>query len=430
MTDAATTMPAEPDGATDTAARLPVLDILRGIAILLILPMNISDMGGSLYAFFAGEPRRLGWGGTDQAVWWVREVFANGTARCLLEMLFGVGMVILTGRMTRRAYAWRHAVLFLFGMVHVLLLLWPGDILHSYALAALVAMWFRNLRPRWLLTIGLSLAALQLAGVTTYVAMTGGRQAAIERIEAKPAPTAAERKELADHRKARAAAAMRRADLLARADAEDKARTGAAWSWAAALWGVFFYFQSLGLEIAVVLEAATTMLIGAALYKLGVIQGGRGRGFYLRLTLAAYAVGLTLRAWAAHEVMKFTPGPSLAEGFGEIARLATTLGHVALVNLLVLGAAGFRALWPFAAAGRTALTLYILQTLICLWVLYPPWGFRLYNQQGWTALMATAFAIDAALLVLAVWWVRRFPIAPVEWAWRSAVAGKALPFRS
>ncbi len=67
--------------------------------------------------------------------------------------------------------------------------------------------------------------------------------------------------------------------------------------------------------------------------------------------------------------------------------------------------------------------------LVCLWVLYPPWGLRLYERQGWASLMLTAAAIDVALLGLANAWVRRFSIAPVEWAWRSIIAGHRRPFR-
>jgi len=43
--------------------------------------------------------------------------------------------------------------------------------------------------------------------------------------------------------------------------------------------------------------------------------------------------------------------------------------------------------------------------------------------------MATALAINIALLLLANAYVRRFDIAPVEWAWRSLVEGRALPWR-
>ena len=37
--------------------------------------------------------------------------------------------------------------------------------------------------------------------------------------------------------------------------------------------------------------------------------------------------------------------------------------------------------------------------------------------------------INAALLWGANVWVRHFAIAPVEWAWRSVIAGQRLPFR-
>jgi uncharacterized protein len=78
--------------------RLPLLDIARGVAILAILFMNISDMGGSFYGFVGGDPRRFGWTGSDRAVWWTREVLVSGTARCMLELLFGAGLAVLLDR--------------------------------------------------------------------------------------------------------------------------------------------------------------------------------------------------------------------------------------------------------------------------------------------------------------------------------------------
>ena len=441
MTDTAMTTavatPQEPDG----APRLPILDILRGIAILGILFMNINAMGAALYREVGGEPSELGWTTLDQIAWWLREVLANGTARCMLEMLFGVGMVILTDRAATRigkwqvlrGYAWRNIVLFLFGLVHVFILLWPGDILHTYGLAALIAVLFRRWRPRWLLLAGLSLALVQLigGGISAHSSLQLRHDAAAaqaKRAAGQPL-TKEERKTIDKLAKRLADRAKERADMAHRAVIEDRDRATSAAGWVRQAWGAFIYIESLFLEPAFVWEALSTMLVGAALFKWGVIQGQRSRRFYMGMTLAAYAFGLSCRAWSGWVEIYNPHYPSYAYATEEFARLATTLGHIGLINLLVTTVVGARLLRPFDAAGKTALSIYISQTLICLWVLYPPWALALYGTQGWAALMLTGVAVDALLLWGANIWVRHFAIAPVEWAWRSIIAGQRLPLR-
>lgn len=440
MSDIAMTTAAEPDG----APRIAVLDIMRGIAILGILFMNINDMGASLYASF-DDLRHLGWSATDQAAWWLREVLANGTARCLLEMLFGAGMVILTDRAADKASGWaimgryyvRNLILFAFGLVHVFILLWPGDILHTYGIAALVAFLFRRLRPRWLIVIGLSLAVLSLTlgGYFGYyqALQTRAQVAAIQaNVTAGKPISAADKKVLANDAKAKKERAKAKAKSKADIAAEDAARSGSGTflSWAAMQWHVIIELEMNFLEILFVWEASSVMLIGAALYKLGILQGRRPRNFYLWLTVIAYAVALPLRIWGGF-ALTAPPGtgPHLAPMAYEVARLTMTLGHVGLINLLVTTGTGAALLRPFVAAGRTALTIYIAQTMICLWVLYPPFMLGLYGKMTWGPLMVTAFVIDAALLLGANWWVRRYDIAPVEWAWRSLIERRALPWR-
>lgn len=427
---------AEPDG----APRIAVLDILRGIAILGILFMNINDMGGSLYASF-DDIRHFGWTTQDQIAWWLREVIANGTARCMLEMLFGAGMVILTDRaaqlagtrvVMKRYYA-RNLLLFAFGVVHILILLWPGDILHTYGLAALIAFLFRGLRPRLLLTIGLSAAALQFAGGTygyMSTAQTQAQVAAIESAQRAGRPvTAADRTLLTKVAEGDARRAKTKAEDAARIAAEDKARTGSFMTWAAYQWSVIAYLQSRGLELVFVWEAAGVMLIGAALYRLGILQGGRSRAFFARMTLIAYGIAIPLRMIGAAEQMRFDTAPKTLWATAEVSRLAMTLGHVGAVHLLVGTIVGARLLRPFAAAGRTALSLYVLQTIIGLWILFPPFALGLYGEFGWAALMGIALAINIGLVWLANAYLRAFNIAPVEWAWRSLLERRRLPWR-
>lgn len=415
---------------TAPVPRIAVLDILRGVAILGILFMNVSDMGQSIHASF-NDVRHLGWTPADRVAWWVRQIVADGTARCLLELLFGAGMVILTDRAARvmderaviRGYQARNWILFGFGLVHVFVLLWPGDILHSYAIAAIVAVWFRRWRPRWLIAMGLCAAVAQLGiGVASYAAVER-EQALVVARDAGRAMTARERAVVArPERQAR--------DQRATIAREDAARSGTARTWAAAAWGYFLEVQRDGTEFSIVWEALSVMLIGTASFRLGILQGARSRRFYVALAIAGYAIGLPLRAIGAYETTRFDDAPQTIWATYEIARIATTMGHVALINLIVATARGAKALRPFAAAGRVALTIYVAQTIVGLWILFPPFGFALYGRFGWAPLMGIALAIDAVLLAGAMLYVRQFAIGPVEWAWRSLVETRLLPWRT
>ncbi|WP_445192112.1 DUF418 domain-containing protein [Sphingomonas sp. Tas61C01] len=431
-----TTSPAEPDG----APRIAVLDILRGLAILGILFMNVADMGGSIVAA-SFDVRHLGWSWADRVAWWLREVLVGGTARAMLELLFGAGMVILTDRAdrlmddraVRRSYGSRNLVLFAFGLIHVFVLLWPGDILHTYAIAATIAVLFRRQTARALIAIGFACALWQLtiSGIAYQQSQAERAEAALvaTKRDAGTALTPADRRIAALAIERQRAAAVVRADTRAEIAREDEARTGSVATWARAAWRYFVDLQRDGIEALFVWQSASVMLIGAALFKLGILQGGRSRRWYVAAMMAGYALGLALRIVGAAETIAPDDAPRTIWATYEIARLATALGHLALVNLLVSTATGARLLRPFAAAGRAALTIYIAQTLICLWILFPPFALGWYGRLGWAQLMLVAFAVDLLLLLAAIVWFRRFAIAPIEWAWRSLVETRPLPWR-
>ena len=360
----------EPDG----APRLAVLDILRGVAILGILFMNINDMGASFRA--GSDIRHFGWTAIDQVAWWLREIFANGTARCLLEMLFGAGMVILTGRaaqtlgkseVMRRYYA-RNLVLFVFGLAHMFLLLWGGDILHTYAIAALLVFFARNLRPRWLISIGMIMALLQLGAGGYFGYYSSVRQqaqvaAAQARVTAHQPLSQADKDLLAKDAESKKKRAERKAAHAAEIAKEDKDRSTTNQAW----FGEQLRMSAERLfgfgELFAIWESASLMLIGAALFKLGILQGRRSWRFYWVLTFASYAIGGTLRVIGAIEQVQFNDAPKTIWATQEIARQAMTLGHVGMINLLVMTVLGAKLLQPLVAAVRTALSIYILQTL-------------------------------------------------------------------
>src|SRR3546814_11918060 len=87
--------------------------------------------------------------------------------------LFRSGMRILTSRAMEPdgpvavadLYYRRNLWLLAFGVVNAVVLFWPGDILHIYALAALFIFPFRRLGPKLLLTLGLGWSVLFALGI-------------------------------------------------------------------------------------------------------------------------------------------------------------------------------------------------------------------------------------------------------------------------
>lgn len=134
--------------------RIASIDVVRGIAILFILFMNIPAMGG--YEFELHDPRIPTWTTLDAAGFWVQQTLFNGTQRGLLELLFGAGIMI----MARRAMTGdgpvevadlhyrRNLWLCVFGLANAFVLLWFGDILLTYGIAALFLFPFRKLSAR------------------------------------------------------------------------------------------------------------------------------------------------------------------------------------------------------------------------------------------------------------------------------------------
>ncbi|MDH7972638.1 DUF418 domain-containing protein [Sphingomonas sp. AR_OL41] len=432
MTEHAIADAREPDG----APRIASLDIMRGIAILGILFMNIDGMGGSMNAGH-GWALLLGWTVPDHIAWLLRQIVADGTARCMLEMLFGAGMVILTDRTVATAGRWagvrryyvRNLILFAFGMVHIFILLWPGDILHIYGLTALIVFPLRRLRPRWQLLLGVTFMVFTLvtgAGEVRSVAQENALVASAAQHRAAGQPvTADEAKAVKSNDKWHAKVAEQKHMIAV----ENDARSGSFASWRAALIGIYTMLLGRGAPMMWLWEAGATMLIGTALFRMGILAGQRSARFYGGMLIAGYGLAIPLRAIGAWQTSQFGDGISIEWSTSELARVAMTLGHVALIHLLLGTARGRALLSPFTAAGRTALSLYICQSLIGLWLLYPPFALGLYGKMGWAGFMLTALAIDALLLLVANWWVVRFEVAPVEWAWRSLAGGRMLRFR-
>ncbi|MDY3553452.1 DUF418 domain-containing protein [Gemmata sp. JC717] len=362
-----------PAGPRSERPRVQVLDALRGIAILGIFFINLPIMVGPL-----GKTDAKSTAPSPEHAGGAIGLLVDGTQRGLLQMLFGAGMLLLTARAARPDgpvavaddYFRRNQWLLGIGLVHVFLVRWAYDIVHVYALAALFLFPFRLVRPTTALLLGLTFAALTLVGAVPGFGGAPGP-------ESGPGVAAG-----------------------------GLARDRAVEMWLATFDGFGFW--------SVLLESLCTMLVGVALFKWGVLQGLRSRPFYLALAAAAYAVGCTAR------LMAQAPGEHGAPtggDFGEVGRLSLAVGHIAAVNLAWQTAVGRWLLHPFIAAGRTALSLYVMQSIVGLWVLASLPGLTRTAGTGDDHLVATAAIVALVQLLTANLYLRFFKSGPVEWVW-------------
>ncbi len=395
--------------------RIQAIDVLRGVAVLGILIVNIWSFAWVTAAY--SNPSIApggGLGGTDFRIWAAVKVFADTKFISIFSMLFGAGIAMMSERMDRRGVSGgrlhyrRQFWLLAIGLLHAYGI-WHGDILVPYALCGFLLYGFRDWAPRRLLWLG-------GCAVAVVVLMMGLADWSI------PYWPAGERADVA----------ARWAPSAAEIGAEIEAMRG---GWAEQM-PVRAYYAFLVETVAfagyLLWRAGGLMLVGMALYKLGVLSGRRPASFYRRLVawglglglpLAAAGVWYNVAAGFAWEASKL--GGSL---FNYVGSVGVFLGYTGLVMLVVRSERLARARVRLAAVGRMALTNYIAQSLICTLVFYGH-GLGLFARLGGAACLGIVAAIWALQLAWSPWWLARFRFGPLEWLWRTLSYGRRPPMR-
>ena len=394
--------------------RILSLDVVRGFALLGILLVNILSFGAiSAMAFNPSLGFSLP---SDIWIWGAVELTAEGALRALFSMLFGAGVLLFLDRGEGRGklHFKRTFWLLIFGLINGYILMWSGDILSTYALAGFVLYFLRNKSPRGL-TI---LSAVLFACLCAYsAALNFGLEFL---------------RNAASHNTEAAADWAEFYDMFAPSEAVIKTelaqRTGsfsALVSWSAAA------YTSVLLEIIPMLlfwDALVFMCIGMALYRYRVLQGAHSDRFYLFTALAGFGIGLSVNAYEIYQMIAsdFDILASFAyfKPTYQLGRLGVALGWI---GLLILAMRRFGIGQRLAAVGRMALTNYLMQSLICLFI-FTGIGFGLLGTLHRTELYLVVILIWAFQLWLSPWWLARYRYGPAEWLWRALTYGTAPQF--
>jgi uncharacterized protein len=428
VNEAATVAPAAP-----ASKRIEALDFVRGAALFGILLMNITGFG--LSHAYSNPQTSGGADGANLWAWIVTTVGFEGTQRALFSILFGAGVVLFTARLEAAGrpdaadiYFRRNLWLIGFGLLNAFIFLWYGDILFTYGVVGLFVYAFRKMLAKHLLLIGV---ATLLAGAVWNVNDTVGLLRAHDRAAAAQAVKAAGRPLTEEQTGAISAWDEKKAEFKAppaKVKKEVEARTGGYFRAMAFIANYNVYWQSWGLY-RYFSDIFGMMLIGMALYKMGVLTLERPTRFYVTMIVAGYGAGLAVNIaetrWiVGHDFSALAF--SQANISYDLGRLAMTMGHLGALLLFVRSGVlpWFR--HALAAVGRMAFTNYLTHSVVCA-ILFT--GFGLFNTLERHQLYYIVFAIWAVQLVLSPLWLRTYRFGPMEWLWRYLTYGTRPAFR-
>lgn len=394
----ATFQPIAPD------ERIATLDVLRGLALLGILLMNMEAFVGPLDLSTSGiDPH---WQGVDRWADAFVYILVQGKFFTLFSLLFGAGFAVMAqraevaGRDFTRFYLRRSLGLLGIGLVHALLL-WSGDILVVYALLSFLLLAFREAPRAW----------LPVMGVLAYLAAIGLMLLLGALMLLVPDEVTA------------AQATHAQAAIEAQRQAYGHGTYGQA-----VLQRLRDFGASLGALLVVGPQVLGMFLIGSWFARSGAIaHPGAHQRLFTWLRRGALPLGLALMlvcTWYQ---------PWLAPGRFDL-RSAAVYGGSALAGLLMcLGYLAWGVRWShalrwLAPAGRMALSNYLGQSLVCTLLFYG-YGLGWFEQMGRAWQLLFAVALFAAQVALSRAWLRHFRFGPMEWLWRAITYWRWPPLR-
>lgn len=413
--------------------RIASLDLLRGFALLGILLLNIIGFGLPAAAYSNPGFDLISGSMLDVTTWATVEVFAEGAMRCLFSILFGAGVLLFTtGNSAKGAglHYKRTFWLLVFGLFDAYLLLWNGDILVTYALCGFFLYLLRNKSGKTLLVLATSLILLIsiFYGVIGF-GLSAAKDASLAVQQASHAPdgnihVSAETKRMAAQWKDFSKDFHPTAEKIADELAQRRGSYQSAFAWN--------FEKSLEMHIVIIplimfWDALAMMLLGMALYKFDVLQGGRSIGFYRNLAIVGFATGLTFNGYEVYKGLstnfELTAIFAQMQVTYHIGRLGMAMGYVALLVLFAksFSFTGIKA--SLSAVGRMALTNYLMHSVICA-ILFTGLGFGLVGELSRPSLYLVVFAIWIFQLLFSPWWLKHYHFGPIEWLWRGLTYGR------
>ncbi|MFE7191753.1 DUF418 domain-containing protein [Kitasatospora sp. NPDC057595] len=392
-TTTTSTTTADPDRGRAGPARLADVDALRGFALFGILTVNITYLASAYHGTGVDEPG-LG-SALDTGVRAVVALLFEAKFFLLFSFLFGCSFTLQLDSAERRGarfaprFLRRLAGLFVLGVLHAVLL-FPGDILTTYAVLGLILLALHRIRPR---TAVRTAVVLFTVTSTAYLLLALALRGADG---GDPAAVAADAQ--------RATEALR---------GGFGSVVGAHLDQLPSVVFLLVFFQAPA--------ALAAFLLGLAAGRHRALSDlARHERTLRRLQAVGFPLGLLgagVYTWSALA----HPGVSaqvFALGVDVITAPMLAAAYAATVLRLARGRHGRRLVAVLAPPGRMTLTNYLTQSLVCVLV-FTGVGTGLVGRVAPAGVALIGVALFAVQAVCCRWWLARHPYGPVEWLLRA-----------
>lgn len=384
--------------------RLVILDVIRGVAVLGILLMNIQAFSMVMAAY--SNPLAYGDLSTlNRVVYSFSYLFADQKFMTIFSVLFGTSVMLMLNKLARKGsdvaafHYKRMFFLAIFGLLHAFLLWW-GDILFCYAIAGMFIFLFRRKSAKTLFLLGflmLVLNSLLFVGFDNLLPLLNENERAEIMTYWQPSL----------------------ADITAETNNM-----------------LLGWYEQIGYRNQMALETLSNiflffprviglMLVGMALYKIHFFDESLSRQALTNKTLVLSAIiclfiGLLMTAYGSYR--QFILGWPYLSMFTYMqynywGSLFVAYSYVAFCLYFFRLGFFIKMQQALACAGKMALTLYLMQSVICCFVFYG-WGLGVFGEfERYQQLLFVLF-IWIFQLVFAQWWFKYYQYGPCEWLWR------------
>ncbi|OFD65490.1 membrane protein [Bacillus mycoides] len=372
--------------------RIHSIDIIRGIAVLGIFLVNWPVIAGVDSSEISGI-----YEGVDSYIRLFYDMFIQTKFYTIFSFLFGLGFYIFMNRAEAKTdrpktlFVRRLLILLLFGFLHYVLL-WDGDILHTYAITGFFLFLFYKREPRTILIW--SIVLLSFMQLFTLLGSLLMALVPLNELDLSSAIIPLE-------------------------------------NWGLQIEGRFhsFYSEAIGNSFIMLPETLGLFLLGLYAGKKDIFRRAKELDPKLKKWQIIMFI-LTLPMWfiMIHFFIKNQPyTPFTLMGITMISGKTLFIFYIFTLMRLLQKERWQKLLRPFQYVGRMALTNYITHTIVTLLV----FGLFFKNYYPAPLWVGPLFCIGFYTLQIFIsrWWLSRYQYGPLEYIWRLGTYGKMMPLK-